>query len=541
MRSKTVWSVLLVALAAGVVRIGLLPAEQCPVVDPDVARATATDAVGWFVANQGANGTWPYRIEEDGTDLGGYDEVRHAGVMLSLYQADGAGIEGALAAADAGLTWATAHLTSVGDDGQALAPAGGGPMIRTGGSALLAAALLERRAVTGDPSHDALIADLASFLSVMVEPTGVVLASYDRERGRPIDETSVFATGQVMWVFVRLNIVEPTPERQRLVDAIGGYLPDRDDAEDRFPPTSDHWAAYAFADIPGGRAALTSEQRSFLDRQADVFGLQVRMESTRWRPGATHWLRRGPAPASGVGTLGEGIGGLLRVTGGEPASGLAERMRCVAGMLVERQHESSDPVTDGAWFTAGESRMDAQQHALSALLAAAPTLTAGDRAVGGGEEPRGVVVVAVTLLAVVNPFAARRGRSRSRPLVLAAALAAGAGIAALSGPVLTALALSPATARLAAGGALVIGAAATVVQPRSRGLLDVPALVAMIPVLLASGADDGVLVVLGSAVAVASVDRWTPDRWRRPITARLVAGIGLLAAADLVVAGVFGV
>ena len=47
---------------------------------------------------------------------------------------------------------------------------------------------------------------------------------------------------------------------------------------------------------------------------------------------------------------------------------------CTSGMLVERQIKPGDPNTGpdvprlGGWFTEGITRMDDQQHALSALL-----------------------------------------------------------------------------------------------------------------------------------------------------------------------------
>jgi hypothetical protein len=51
-----------------------------------------------------------------------------------------------------------------------------------------------------------------------------------------------------------------------------------------------------------------------------------------------------------------------------------ESTECGAGVLVARQRASSDPRVDGAWFTAGETRMDDQQHAITGLLALAVLL-----------------------------------------------------------------------------------------------------------------------------------------------------------------------
>ena len=85
------------------------------------------------------------------------------------------------------------------------------------------------------------------------------------------------------------------------------------------------------------------------------------------------------ALTSGIGTVGEGLGGIWRL--GATESGLAldreavgDRLACIAGLLVARQTHSDDPRLDGAWFRSDVTQVDDAQHAISALLQALPVL-----------------------------------------------------------------------------------------------------------------------------------------------------------------------
>jgi hypothetical protein len=235
-------------------------------------------------------------------------------------------------------------------------------------------------------------------------------------------------------------------------------------------------------------------------------------------------IRGGPASGSGLATLGEASAALLRA-GADP-DGLAERVRCTAGMLVERQH-------DGAWFTNGVTRMDAQQHALSALLAAEPALRAGDDAIGGGEEAHSALWLAIAALAASNPL---RPGPRRKWWRIAVAAGAAAGLALLSGPLLDWLDVSPASARMAAGVGLGVAAILTVVRPDGASGA-VGGAVAL--VTLAVGADDGWRTLPAIALAAAAC-AFVPGRWRQANAARVVAVVAFLMAVDLVYDGVLG-
>jgi len=532
MRARIVTAGLVALATLLVVRVGAAPAETCPAVSTADVRAAAGRAVAWFGANQHADGSFAYQVDETGEELGGYNITRHAGVLMSLYQATTAGIEEALPVADRGLDWAGERIVRAGD-GRAF---GEGQRLPTGATALLTSALIERRGATGDDRHDALIDDLVAFLAGAVEPSGAVAESWDVDTDAAVpDRHSVFFTGEVMWALARAG--HPAAE------TVAAYMPSRDEVEDRFPPTSDHWAAYAWAEFAASDVDLDEQQHAFARRQAEIFGLQVRMESTRWDAGGVvRFIRKGPAGGSGLGTLGEGTAALLRYFGaGGAPDGLASRTACVVGMLVARQADGPGAAQRGAWFTHGLTRMDDQQHAMSALLASGPALDAvgSDDAVGGGEDPWGALLVGLALLTAANPA---RMRSSGRPGTAVGAAAVGAVVvlAVASGPIADALSTSPASVRLAAGAVLGVVAIVGLVVPRGTAE-DGLTVAATAVVAVAAGIDDGVLVVGGCATLVAAVALWLPDSWRRPLVARVVAAAGVVVAASLAMDGVLGV
>lgn len=530
------------AVAAAVVvtgaRVGVAPAEHCPAVSVADVDASAHAAVTWFERNQHADGTWAYLVDQQGNELGGYNLARHAGVLLSLTQAQTHGVDGASDVVDGGLRWALGHLVETAGGGRALADWGDPP---TGATALLTSALLE----LDDAGHDRVLRDLGRFLVGQVLPSGAVSARYSLQDGGPVPEArDVFFTGETFWALVGLADRFPTDaDLAEAAAAVGAHVPVRDQEEDRVPPTSDHWASYAYGDL-GDR--MTPLQVAHAERLVGLIGIQVRGESTRWAGGLQQTIRGGPAVGSGLGTLGEAGAGLLRALDGDAAAGLPERMRCVAGMLVARQVVSDDPAVAGAWFTDGVTRMDDQQHALSALLLNRSVIAADDTAVGGGEQRHSVLWLALAALAVANPLRPLPRGTGPRWWPVGALAGAGAVVAvalgacllvAASGPVLDALDVSPASARAAAGAALAVAAVVTVIRPPSAG----GALIGATSVLaLAVGADDGaraIPFIVVAALATLAV----PERWRTNGAARAVAVVALLVAADLLVDGVLGV
>jgi hypothetical protein len=379
-----VWAVVL-----GGVRLFVLQPEQCGEPTAASLRAAAGRATDWLVRNQNPDGTWLYRYDRDADrDLGDYNVVRHAGVIMSLEQAATAGLEGAAEAADAGTAWAMRKAvvredwTALTDESRRVIPAGA--------SALWLSGLVERRLRTGDPVHDELMRRLGRFLAGQVEDSGAVSASWDPRAGAPVPEDySPFFTGEVFWALGRLHRLFPDEGWGAPADRIAGYLPGRDDVEGYEPGLPDHWAGYGFAEVvawpdrPAG-APLTPEEAAYARRQAGFQSMQVRWESQR-TDGWFTWVTRGrPTLGAGAGTIGEALGSWWVVAGGDPGvadvrDAVGERALCMAGVLERRQVATADAAghpsperVEGAWFQFGVTQMDDQQHALSALLLAIP-------------------------------------------------------------------------------------------------------------------------------------------------------------------------
>ena len=484
-------------------------------------------AVGWFERHQYPDGTWLYEydVRRGQPTASAYNIVRHAGAMLGLYQAASAGIPGALASGDRGLDWI---LDRTSGDGRTLA-VDDDDVPSTGGSALLAAALLERRRATGDAVHDDQLRQLGRFLTQRIEPSGAVVAP------APGDDRqySKYATGQTYWVLAELAGVFPDGGWGEPAARVERYLAtSRDRAEDRFPPTPDHWSAYgldAHAATSGARLDATAV--AFAHRQAELFGFQVRSVGQVYGPlgrvvRGTRRLRGG-----GYGVIGEALGELWRLGGrdgrvADIRGAVADRALCNAGLAVRAQSAS------GAWYRHGITRMDDQQHALSALLKAAEIrqATAASR---DSRHVNGWLAI-VALVALLNPFRVRRGVDRR---AVAAAVVALVVAAALGDVVLRALDVSVPSARLAAG-VLVALAGAVDLFRRSGEPVGLPA---ALVVALLLGADAGVGVVLVAGVLAAAMLFVPVEGRARTWAGRLLACVAVATGMLLVVSGVLAV
>ena len=577
--------------ATGILVFGVLsPPESCPTVSVADLRASATETVQWFTRNQKPDGTWLYlydaRTDEAAAD---YNMARHAGVSMGLYQAASAGIPGARQTADRGVEWALDRLIE--RDGWAAMPSNG--YLTSGATALLLAGLVERRLDTGDDRYDERMVELGRFLVAQTEPSGAVLASYDLGAGRPVaGEYSKYYTGESYWALARLHRLFPDGPWGEAADRIGAYLATRrDDAEDRWPPVPDHWAAYglaetvAFHDRAGDRP-LTDDELAYARRQAGLFAAQVRWVGQRFGPWGL--LVRGPQVprGGGYGVMGEALTGLWRAARADRRLAdirdpLAERAVCVAGLAVREQSGDADASAArspdrvrGAWFRDGETRMDDQQHALAALLRTVAIVEAGDDTAGspGSPAPSPWLWLAA-LVAAFNPGwvalgVPRGGRTRREVVTIAAVGGLGGalavvGLSLLSGPLLDALDVSAPAFRLAVGVVGAVAGAVTLVRPSPSpgSALDglraalipvaVPLVVRPALVFLALGAhaDRGVpgvaaALALSVVALVVMVARVPPeDVGGRVVTwlARATAAALVAASVLLVVDGIFAV
>lgn len=352
--------VYLVVFAA--LRLTLASPEGCEEPDAAALQATATRAGAWLAAGQHDDGTFLYAVDRSGTDLGGYNEVRHAGVMLSLYQV------GEHDAADRGLDWALDHLEPVADGGRALTL---GNRASVGGAALLAAALAERRVQTGDHTHDEVLRDLGRFIVSMQRDDGGFVVSVNPSTGvRDLEGTSRYYPGEALWALARLEAMFPEEAWEEPAGGAARFIATRrDEVEDVIaPPLNDHWAAYGFAEMATW-TRIDDEVARYARLLYGRFALLIRTESKR-DEALLPILHGPPRRAAALGTWVEGQAAIGRLAAIDPRLAdiedeIVTSARCGTGVLVDRQD------SDGAWYAGGETRMDDQQHAISGLLAVA--------------------------------------------------------------------------------------------------------------------------------------------------------------------------
>jgi hypothetical protein len=347
---------------------------------------------------------------------------------------------------------------------------------------------------------------------------------------------SRYYTGEAFWALALLAREFPDGPWSTPAARIQRYLAtERDDAENHWPPIPDHWAAYGMAELAAlpDAPAVEDDVADYARRQAELFGLQVRTVSQRFGPWGRlvrgTWVPRG----GGYGVVGEALGQLWRM-GAAPRGVIATRDLCIAALTVDAQTtDADDPRADGAWLRGGNTRMDDQQHALSALLHALPVAAAAPT---DTSDPPSRWLWAVALLALADPARVVAARRRPSRAALGVSAAGAAAIALLSGPVLDALDVSPPSARLAAAGVMAVVALIHVVRvPLHLGAVAAPV------VVLAAGADAGVVVVALAAVVAATAASAVPvvpaARW----VTRATAFVLFAAAVLLGVAAVFAV
>ena len=373
-------------LGAAALRLAVVPAEVCPPLEVGALRTSIEEAAGWLERGVRDDGRYTYGYQRERDLISrDYNVTRHAGVMLSLYQlAARTGDDEALAAGEHGLRFLRANLVRRGDWAAVAEP---GRDARVGASALAVAALVHRRLATGDRDADDLTRALARFLVAQQQPDGSVLGVWSGRTGRPVlGEYSKFGTGEALWALALVDRLFPGEGWDRPALRLARYVATRrDDVEGYVLTFPDHWAAYGLAEL--GPSVLGEAEISYARRLAGAFGLMSRLEAQSGTSGLRRLFRGEPASGAGLGTIGEGVAALWRLSLVDPqladlSGDLAERLRCRAARTVERQADAAEssswPRPDlirGAWFSEDDyTQMDDQQHALSALLATLPLL-----------------------------------------------------------------------------------------------------------------------------------------------------------------------
>jgi hypothetical protein len=373
-------------LGAAALRVAVVPAEVCPPLDAGVARVALTEAAGWLErgVRPGGRYTYGYYREQDAVS-DDYNITRHAGVMMGLYRlAAETGDEDALAAGDHGLRFLRANLLR--REGWT-AFAEPGKDARIGASALAVAALVHRRLASGDRGYDGLIRALSRFLVAQQLPDGRVLGYWSPQTDEPVPRLyAKFGTGEALWALALVNRVFPGEGWDRPALRLAGYVATRrDDVEGYYLTFPDHWAAYALAEL--GPELIGEREIAYARELAGAFGLVSRLESQSGGDGLRRPLRGEPASGAGLGSIGEGLAALWRLSGADPrladlSGDLGERLRCTAARTVERQVGAAEAarlprpeLARGAWFSEdGYTQMDDQRHPLAALLATLPLL-----------------------------------------------------------------------------------------------------------------------------------------------------------------------
>jgi hypothetical protein len=474
------------ALARGAVA---LP-EHCGDVTKEQIDGAIARGVSWFEGNQLNDGKWLYRYNvETDENLGGYNWVRHAGVLLSLEQTaryvNTEVGETAAEVADRGWPAIEANYRNV-QIGDIETIAMESSSSATGGTALTGIALAERRIRTGDTSLDNDLLKMARFVAAQVQTDGSVLNEVDLKAGIGKGESySPFATGQTLFLLAQARAISKTQEFDTEITAIIRYLStERALREGYVPDVSDHWGAYGMAVLTETAPQFLVDRHvvEFVRKQLGIAGIQVRYESQRTNDGLNRWTRGRQTLGAGLGTLGEAIGAWQIVVANQPVTReqqpwLHERLYCVAELLVDRQISDKDaeelpnPLSArGAWAQFGITQMDDQQHAISAMIAARNVNLDAPNAPRRTPVPENALLVVLSAIAILNPGRLSQ-RSASCSGIRMSMIGTGVliGLSAVGGPILRALNVSAATFIVAAGvTGLVTALVAFVMQLRSR-------------------------------------------------------------------------
>lgn len=373
-------------VGAVILRTTLLAPQICPAVSVDQALAAAVAAAEWIERSQLDDGRYVYEYNRETNTLpDDYNVVRHAGVTMSLYHAVDAGLPQFLEAADRGQEYMDENLYRFDDWAAFKNPRD--INLQLGSSSLMLVGLAFRRMATGDEQYDELMREAARFLVVLQRPDGSFLANWDTNRKAPDPTTtSKYATGEAFWALALMQDLFPGEGWDAPTRLVADYLSTSRDEEEgfSFPPWADQWAAYGL--MQTGPWGLNDDNITYARSLSQRFGLLVRSEAQRTDSSLSKMIRGRQARAAGMGTWVEALSSLWRLSGEEPKLAdlrepLAERTACGIGMLVERQQTAAEAqayerpeLVEGAWFTNEVTRMDDQQHALSALLFGIPAL-----------------------------------------------------------------------------------------------------------------------------------------------------------------------
>jgi hypothetical protein len=372
----------------------VVPGETCPAVSNASAATAASEAALWMDRALQDDGTYLYEYDADkDRNTPEYNVVRHAGVTMALYILAASGDRSGVATADRALAWMRDNLYSSGDWAAFQSPYD--QSIELGATALMLAGIEQRRLATGDAQYDVLMHRLARFLVAMQQDDGSMLSEWQIARGAPYAGIrSKYGTGEAFWALTVMHRLFPGEGWEGKARLTADYLSLHRDTVERqkYPPWADQWAAYGLAEMADW--PLTDDNVRYARALADRFGFLMRVEAQRTDGWLSELVHGRKARAAGMGTWVEGLGSLWRLASADPRMAdmrekIGERAVCGAGMLASRQVSPSQApqfvrpdIARGAWFTKGVTRMDDQQHALSALVRIQAVIDARNREAG---------------------------------------------------------------------------------------------------------------------------------------------------------------
>ncbi len=306
LRSGALLSIALWGVFLAGTRFAVVPPESCGDANAGAIRLAMEEAAGWMKRNLNADGTYVYLyLPDTDTIPPDYNEVRHAGVTMALYQAAGRlNDPEALAAADRALGWMQDHLANR-DGWTALDWPGGRPAL--GATALMAAGLAERRVATGDHSYDELMRGLGRYIMAMQRDDGGFYNGWDTARNQPLPGTSKYYPGEALWALALLDKAFPNEGWNDPAHRAASWLvANRDDELDvDFPPLPDQWTAYGLAELAD--TGLDEAEADYARRLAERWGFLTRVESQRQGGWMGRLVRGREARGSGMGTWVEGL------------------------------------------------------------------------------------------------------------------------------------------------------------------------------------------------------------------------------------------
>ncbi len=393
----------LVGLVVGALFAGVLvvvqitnegPLPKCDERSEAELIATAEAGVAWVDRAQLDNGRFWYEYDRAADEfLPGYHDVRHAGVVLSVFQVAAHSDLDVTNVGDTGLEYILDHLYSDGE-----ATAFGVPQdLHLGGTALAVAALVHRRIATGDTSYDQLLREMGIFMRLTLREDGGMWfgARYRNGAFEPtVGRTSTFYTGEAFWALALLHNEFPGEKWDETAQAVARYIATKRDTEEEIedPPLADQWSAYGFAEMRDW-AELEGENldyvRSLIDRYNGRLEREIRREAARVGDGTGDPDETAPqARGAAFGTTVEALSALWRLT--QVDAGVADlngevrdNLVCGAAILVARQYDADraaqwarPDIVEGAWFREDVTRMDDQQHAMAGVIRAIEALDA---------------------------------------------------------------------------------------------------------------------------------------------------------------------